>query len=250
MNEEERLKKWIRTFSHNELAEADVDRALAYAYDLERGLRIVRTYPQGVTIFGSARLKDNDKYCIAARELGGLLAQNGHAVVTGGGPGIMEAAHHGAFEYGGRTIGLNIELPHEQHLNPYVTDQLEFKYFFARKVMLVMSSKVYVFFPGGFGTFDELTEVLVLIQEGKMPKMPVFLYGKSFWRPLDRFFKTKIYGKGMIAYHDTSIYKITDDLKEIVAAANRLGHPKVGENFYDNLDKLTGKNQNNNQAKS
>ena len=227
------LKTWLEQLLKDELAEPDVERAVAYAQDLGRGLKTVRTYPQGVSIFGSARLKPTDKYCRAAQELGGLLAQNGHAVVTGGGPGIMEAAHHGAYEYGGRTIGLNIELPHEQHINPYVTDQLEFKYFFARKVMLAMSSKVYVFFPGGFGTLDELSEILVLIQEGKMPRMPVFLYGKSFWRPLDKFFRAKLYKNGMIHYRDTAIYKMTDDPREIVAAANKVGHPKVGENLYD-----------------
>ena len=146
-----------------QLEVADIERAKAYARDLEEGLKIVRTYPQGVTIFGSARLPQDNKYCKKARELGQLLAQNGHAVITGGGPGIMEAANHGAFEYGGRSIGLNITLSHEQEPNPYLTDTLQFKYFFARKVMLAMSAKVYVLFPGGLGTLDELSEIIILI---------------------------------------------------------------------------------------
>ena len=221
--EEEFLKK---------MSIADLERANAYAKDLSKGLQIVRSFPQGVTIFGSARLPQDDKYCQMAYRLGGLLAQNGHAVVTGGGPGIMEAASHGAYEIGGRTIGLNITLKHEQHPNPYLTDCLTFEYFFARKVSLAMASKVFVFFPGGFGTMDELSEILCLMQESKMPKMPVFLIGKSFWKALD-----KLAGKMMmmklIGMKDTGIFMITDDLEEVVKAANKIGHPKIAENFYD-----------------
>lgn len=161
-----------------QLEEADIVRAKAYANDLERGLKIVRTFPQGVTVFGSARLPQDNKYCKKARELGQLLAQNGHAVITGGGPGIMEAANHGAFEYGGRSIGLNITLRHEQFPNPYLTDTLDFQYFFARKVMLAMSAKVYVMFPGGLGTMDELSEIIILMQEGKCPKCQCFYMAK------------------------------------------------------------------------
>lgn len=216
-----------------QLNEADVARAKAYANDLERGLKIVRTYPQGVTIFGSARLPQENKYCKKARELGQLLAQNGHAVITGGGPGIMEAANHGAFEYGGRSIGLNITLRHEQFPNPYLTDTMQFQYFFARKVMLAMSAKVYVMFPGGLGTMDELSEIIILMQEGKMPKMPVFLFGKNFWKPLDRFFQTKMLPLGMISKSDMKIYKMTDDIKDVVKAANKIGHPPIKTNYYD-----------------
>lgn len=214
------------------IADADTERAIRYAYDLERGLKMIRSYPQGVTIYGSARLEEKSKYYQAARKLGNLLAMNGHAVITGGGPGIMEAANRGAYEYGGRSIGLNIQLPDEQDTNPYLTDTLEFRYFFARRVMLTMSSKTYAFFPGGFGTMDELTEVLVLMQEGKMPRMPVFLYGKSFWRHLDKFISHMLKEK-LIAYGDTKIFKVTDDVNDILRAANKAGHIKVGENIYD-----------------
>lgn len=216
-----------------QLEAADVERAKAYANDLERGLKIVRTYPQGVTIFGSARLPQDNKYCKKARELGQLLAQNGHAVITGGGPGIMEAASQGAFEYGGRSIGLNILLKHEQFPNPYLTDTLDFRYFFARKVMLAMSAKVYVMFPGGMGTMDELSEIITLMQEDKMPHMPVFFYGKSFWRPLDRLIQNKMLPLGMVSKNDLKIYKLTDDLNEIVKAANKIGHPPIKTNYYD-----------------
>lgn len=221
--EEEMLKK---------LSVADLERASAYAKDLGQGLTIVRSFPQGVTIFGSARLPQNHKYCKKAYELGGLLAKNGHAVVTGGGPGIMEAASHGAYEIGGRTIGLNITLKHEQFPNPYLTDCITFEYFFARKVALAMAAKVFVFFPGGFGTMDEISEILCLMQEDKMPKMPVFLIGKSYWKNFDRVIR-KMVELGLINVRDTKIFKITDDVTEVVKAANKIGHPKISENFYD-----------------
>lgn len=221
--EEDLLKK---------LSIADLERANAYAKDLGTGLQIVRKFPQGVTIFGSARLPQDNKYCKMAYELGGLLAKNGHAVVTGGGPGIMEAASHGAYEIGGRTIGLNITLKHEQFPNPYLTDCVTFEYFFARKVSLAMASKVFVFFPGGFGTMDEISEIMCLMQEEKMPQMPVFLIGKSYWRSLDRLLK-KMLDMGLIAEKDTKIFKITDDITEVVKAANKIGHPKIAESFYD-----------------
>ena len=221
--EEELLKK---------LSIADLERANAYAKDLGMGLQIVRSFPQGVTVFGSARLPQDNKFCQMAYELGGLLAKNGHAVVTGGGPGIMEAVSHGAYEIGGRTIGLNITLKHEQFPNPYLTDCVTFEYFFARKVSLAMASKVFVFFPGGFGTMDEISEILCLMQESKMPKMPVFLIGKSFWKGFDKII-TKMLELKLIGKTDPSIFKITDDLTEVVKAANKIGHPKISENFYD-----------------
>ena len=224
----------------NKMAPEDVNRAVAYGRDLGQGLNLLRTIPQGVTVFGSARVTEGDKYYDKARELGGQLAMNGHAVITGGGPGIMEAANRGAFEYGGRSVGLNITLEHEQFANQYLTDVMEFRYFFARKVMLSMASKTYVYFPGGFGTMDELTEILCLMQEDKMPRMPLFLFGKSFWRPLDRYFRNKLAKEKKIKLADLKIYKITDDIGEIVRAANRVGHPRVDENLYDNYKNLTG----------
>jgi len=228
------ITNWLDAIANEKLNEEDVDRSLRYAKDLEQGLAKVRTYAQGVTIFGSARLPEDGKWCQLAEKLGFLLAQNGHAVITGGGPAIMQAANKGCYEAGGRSIGLNIQLPHEQHINPYVTDTIEFRYFFARKVMLTISSKVYVFFPGGFGTLDEFSEVLILMQEGKMPKMPMFLIGKSFWKPLDKFFETKMQKMHLIKANDRKIYKITDDITEVVKAANKIGHPSIHDNLYNN----------------
>ncbi len=214
------------------LSIADIERAQAYAKDLIQGLQIIRTFPQGVTVFGSARISQNDKYCKMAYQLGNLLAQNGHAVVTGGGPSIMEAVSRGAYEIGGRTIGFNIVLEHEQFPNPYLTDCLTFEYFFARKVMLAMASKVFVFFPGGYGTIDEMSDVLELMVEKKMPVMPVFLIGKSYWKNYLKLIEKAIESK----YADAKTlkyFKITDDITEVVKAANKIGHPKVSENYYD-----------------
>lgn len=227
--EEEFLKK---------LSIADLERANAYAKDLGRGLQIVRSFPQGVTIFGSARLPQEDKFCQSAYELGGLLAKNGHAVVTGGGPGIMEAASHGAYEIGGRSIGLNITLSHEQFPNPYLTDCITFEYFFARKVSLAMAAKVFVFFPGGFGTMDELSEILCLVQEDKMPRMPIFLIGTDFWKGFDGIIQKMLKLK-LIGDKDPQIFKITDDVNEVVEAANKIGHPKISENFYDGFREIS-----------
>ena len=222
-SEEELLKK---------LSIEDLERANAYAKDLIGGMQVVRSFPQGVTIFGSARLPQDNKYCQMAYELGRLLAENGHAVITGGGPGIMEAASHGAYEIGGRTIGFNITLSHEQFPNPYLTNCFTFEYFFARKVSLAMSAKVFVFFPGGFGTMDEISEILCLMQENKMPRMPVFLIGTKFWKNFDLIIRGMLDLK-LIGEEDTGIFKITDDVSEVVTAANKIGHPKISENFYD-----------------
>ena len=150
----------IEVINQNNLNKDDIHRSLAYARDLEHGLSKLRTFSQGVSVFGSARLSEKGKWCRLAEERGRKLAQNGHTVITGGGPSIMEAANKGAYEAGGKTIGLNIQLAHEQHINPYVTDSMEFHYFFARKVSLAMSAKVFAFFLGGFGTMDELSEIL------------------------------------------------------------------------------------------
>lgn len=230
------VTKWLEQIAKEELDPNDVERSLRYAKDLEHGLAKIRTFAQGVSIFGSARLAADSKYCKLATELGRKLAENGHPVITGGGPGIMEAANKGCYEAGGRSIGLNIELAHEQHINPYVTDSMEFRYFFARKVMLTFASKVYVFFPGGFGTMDEFSEILILMQEGKMPKMPMFLIGKSFWRGLDKWYAEKMeHQMHTIAKGDRKIYTITDDVDKVVEAANRVGHPSIYDNIYNNF---------------
>lgn len=216
----------------------DLERANAYARDLTRGLELVRSFAQGVTIFGSARLAQDHKYCKMAFKLGRLLAENGHTVITGGGPGVMEAASHGAYEIGGHTVGLNIVLAHEQHPNPYLTDCMNFEYFFTRKVSLAMAAKVFAFFPGGYGTLDEFTEILELMQEAKMPVMPMFLIGADYWKTYEKGIKKMIELK-LIAAKDAKLFKVTDDVTEVVKAANKIGHPKVSENYYDGFREAT-----------
>ena len=227
----------IKSFTENlekyGLNEDDVKRSLRYANDIGRGLKILRTFSQGVTVFGSARVPEDSKYYKQARKLGQMLAENGHTVVTGGGPGIMEAANRGAFEFGGRSVGLNIKLDHEQFPNPYLTDTMEFYYFFSRKVMLVMASKVFAYFPGGFGTLDELAEVMILEQEDKMPKQPIFLIGKAYWKPLYKVWEKKLLAEGMVKAKDLKLVCITDDITEVVKAANKEGHIKIDESIYD-----------------
>lgn len=148
------------------------------------GFELLRKHGLAATIFGSARFTPENEYYGAARELAAKLADAGFSVITGGGNGIMEAANVGAYNAGGRSVGLNIELPMEQQLNPFVTDHAQFDFFFSRKVMLAYASEVYIYFPGGFGTLDELFEMLTLVQTRKVERIPIVLYGKAFWEPL------------------------------------------------------------------
>ena len=144
----------------------------------------------------------------------------------------MEAASRGCFEIGGRSVGFNITLSHEQFPNPYLSECYTFEYFFARKVSLAMAAKVFVFFPGGFGTMDELSEILCLMQENKMPKMPVFLIGTDYWSSFDAVIQ-KMIELGLVKAEDAEIFEITDDVQKVVDAANKIGWPKISENFYD-----------------
>lgn len=182
--------------------------------ELVDGYEFLSDQRKEVTIFGSARTKPGTRYCREAELLGELLAKEKFTVITGGGPGIMEAANKGAFNADGASLGLNIELPNEQRVNPYVKHGLGFHYFFTRKVMLTSPSQAFVAFPGGFGTLDEIFEVLTLIQTGKMPKVPVILMGKEYWSSLDHFIKTEVleHHKAIEA-KDRSLYTILDDAK-------------------------------------
>ena len=206
----------VRLINHE--TEERVDRI---EKEFHAGFDIVNKFNYTVTVFGSARFLEDNPLYQKAREVGNMLATEGFAVITGGGGGIMEAANRGAYEAGGQSIGFNIKLPNEQQLNAYTTESLAFRYFFARKVMLAYAASALICFPGGFGTLDEMFEVITLIQTGKMPPVPVILVGTDFWKPLDNFIKTTmLQSLGAISHGDEELYKITDDIEEIRSIVN------------------------------
>ncbi len=170
---------------------------------------------RAVTIFGSARFPPDQPYSRKAEDLAGRLAKAGYAVLTGGGPGIMEAANKGAFESDGRSVGLNIDLPREQTPNPYQSDTLNFRYFFVRKVMLVKYSTAFVVFPGGFGTIDELFESLTLIQTEKIKPFPVYLVGSEFWDGLVTWLRDKLLKEGVLSEGDLHLFKVVDEVSTV-----------------------------------
>jgi hypothetical protein len=174
-----------------------------------------------VTIFGSARSLPNDKYYKIAEETAATLVHNGYAIITGAGPGIMEAANKGAKKARGDSIGLNILIPTLQRPNKYVTRSLEFKYFFCRKVMFAKYSKALVAFPGGFGTLDEFFEVITLVQTKRMEPLPVILVGSKFWRGMIHWMKSTLLPYGMIELSEMGIFDLVDTPKQVVGAINK-----------------------------
>ncbi len=183
--------------------------------ELVEGFQLLTKTSHEVSIFGSARFAPSSHWYQEAEKLGTLLGQEGFTVVTGGGPGVMEGANKGAYQVGAPSIGLNIELPREQHINPYVTLSRGFHYFFTRKVMLAAAAQAYVFFPGGFGTLDELFEILTLIQTGKSSKMPVVLIGKDHWEPLVSWLESSVYGThDAIDAADLKLFTVVDSAQE------------------------------------
>jgi len=182
------------------------------------GFSFLAHIERSVTIFGSARFSESNPYYQQARQLGWRLAQAGYTVVTGGGPGVMQAANQGAFEAHGTSVGLNIQLPHEQRTNPYVTKSESFHYFFSRKVMLDFSAEAYVFFPGGYGTLDEYFELLTLVQTGKVDHMaPIIMVGTDYWGPLATWMReTLLEQLHTIAPSDLAIWTLTDDIEQVM----------------------------------
>jgi len=205
--------------------------------DSWRVLRIMGEFVEGfdtlsdvynaVTIFGSARLHSGDAFYEKAVETARLLAREGFPIITGGGPGIMEAANRGAQEGNGLSIGCNIELPFEQRLNTYVERAINFRYFFVRKTMFIKYAMAFVVFPGGYGTLDELFEALTLIQTGKAKLFPVVLFGREYWSGLTDWLRDRVAGEGKIATKDLELFHVTDSPSEAVtiisAARDRRG---------------------------
>lgn len=187
------------------------------------GFEFLKKYDKAVTFFGSARAGFDHEVYREARELAYIFAEEGYAVITGGGPGVMEAANQGAVEANGRSVGLNIKLPFEQRINPYVREFETFYYFFTRKVMLSLASSVYLFFPGGFGTLDEFFELVTLIQTKKIPTVPIVLVNKEHWEPLLDWIEKVIYEKNhAISKEDMDIYHLVDTAQEAYAYVKSL----------------------------
>ena len=190
-----------------------------------RVLRIMGEFVEGfeelaelgpaVTIFGSARVRPEDAAYGSVVEVGRMLGEAGFTIITGGGPGIMEAGNRGAREVGAPSVGLNIELPFEQHVNPYVDISVDFRYFFVRKTMLVKYSQAFIIFPGGFGTLDELFEALTLIQTGKVRNFPVVLFGSEYWRGLLEWLRGPMLSEGKISPADLDLLIVTDSPEEV-----------------------------------
>ncbi|SMB80032.1 TIGR00730 family Rossman fold protein [Deinococcus hopiensis] len=220
-------------------AHFELDRMTEDAWQMFRTLgefsigfdRMARVHTPLVTVYGSARTPIKDRYYGLAEELGRALVRAGFGVMTGGGPGIMEAANKGAYEAGGVSIGHNIILPHEQRANPYQTLSLTYEYFHARKVMLARYARAFVVFPGGFGTLDELSELLTLVQTRKMHAAPIYLVGADHWRGLAEWFTGTLTQSGAISADDVQLFQVVDGVAGIPEGIHLYLNPKVEDGF-------------------
>lgn len=193
--------------------------------EFEKGFHFLYPLKREVSIFGSARFLEGHPYYEAARALARRLGEEGHTVITGGGPGIMEAANRGAHEAGAPSVGLNIQLPKEQRVNPYVDPDksIGFHYFFSRKVMLAASAQAYIMFPGGFGTMDEAFELITLIQTNKMRRVPIMLWGSAFWGPLVDWIERQMRDElHTISPDDMNIFQVVDSVEEVMVVVNAM----------------------------
>ena len=220
LTEDELLFERFATVEERQRAAAlrisDSWRVLRIMGEFVWGFDNLASIENGVSIFGSARTKSNDRYYQDAVEVARLLAEHRIPVITGGGPGIMEAGNRGAKEAGGESVGCNIELPFEQGNNPYLTKNLLFKFFFVRKTMFVKYATAFIVFPGGYGTMDELFEALTLIQTGKVKSFPVILFGRAYWEGMVEWLSRTVAGAGNIDAADLTLFHVTDDPEEAV----------------------------------
>lgn len=195
----------------------DTWRVLRIQSEFVDGFGALAELPKAITVFGSARVKPGEPYYEQGRELGAAIARAGYATITGGGPGLMEAPNRGAWEAEGISVGLGIELPHEQHLNEWIDLGMNFRYFFVRKTMFLKYSQAFVCLPGGFGTLDELFEALVMVQTGKITRFPIVLLGTGFWGGLVDWIRTRLVDEGMISEGDPDLLFVTDSVDEAIA---------------------------------
>ncbi|MDB5254382.1 MAG: hypothetical protein JWL80_448 [Parcubacteria group bacterium] len=187
------------------------------AKEFKDGFKFLEDYPRSVTFFGSTEFKEDNPYYISARTLAGRIATElGYSIFSGGGPGIMEAANRGAFEAGGTSLGITIQLPHAQITNKYISKTIDSYYFFVRKVMMSYSAEAFVFYPGGFGTMDEFFEMITLVQTKKIVGVPIICIGTDYWKSLERFLQENLLSRGTIKAEDLTLYTITDDLDEAI----------------------------------
>jgi len=195
----------------------DTWRVFRIMSEFVEGFEILSELGQAVSFFGSSRMKPNNKYYKLTEKIAYLLAKEGYAIITGSGPGVMEAANKGAKRAGGHSVGLNIQIPMEQKPNKYVDTLLDFRYFFVRKVMFVKYAKAFVIMPGGYGTLDEFTEAINLIQTERIPKFPVVLFGSEYWKGMLDWFRDTVLENGNISKEELDIFKVTDSPKEVVS---------------------------------
>jgi uncharacterized protein (TIGR00730 family) len=224
-------EKFLEAQPSSDFLQTDPWRTLRILAEFVEGFDAMAKVGPAITVFGSARTKPDDPVYELARGIGFRLAKAGYAVITGGGPGAMEAANRGCREGGGLSVGCNIELPHEQGLNQYVDLGIEFRYFFARKVMFVKYADGFVILPGGFGTLDELFESLTLIQTGKVSHFPVVLVGRAYWAGLLDWIRDTLVARGAVDAKDLDLLLLTDDPDEAVAmiqAHSEFGSSKAG----------------------
>jgi uncharacterized protein (TIGR00730 family) len=214
---EDRKLLQTQPYADASFLETDAWRALRIMGEFVDGFDALARLGPAVSIFGSARTGRDDPMYRAAERLGAAIAGRGYTVITGGGPGIMEAANKGAHEAGGFSVGLGIELPHEQGINPYVDLAIDFRYFFVRKTMFVKYAQAFVIFPGGYGTLDELFEALTLVQTGKIEHFPIVLYGSGYWQGMLDWVEQALVGGHKINDIDLSLVQVTDSIDEIVS---------------------------------
>jgi len=235
-------KRYFGSFSLEIIGElkakqGDVWRLFRILSEFVQGFDLLSELGPSVTFFGSSRFTEDNPYYQLARKTAYIFGKEGYTVITGGGPGIMEAANRGAYEAGTESVGLQIDIPQEVNKNPYLTKRLLFKHFFVRKVMLIRYSLGYIIFPGGFGTFDELFEALTLMQTKKMYPFPILLFGSEYWKPLEKYMRHVMIEFGTINDDDLGYFQIIDRPEEALDIINRFVLEKskfLGEEFFLN----------------